>query len=259
MPSKSAGCCWNLEYNVSAIKPPDRLVRRLGRRESRCFGRRIGYSDVPPSTSPRLSTGLIVNEFCCSLRGSGPGAWRTVHAVGCAVRRTPADSRVHPWTTASSLVREDHRAPWWSRSSGTRSVPATRRPARPARPTPLEHMMFKGSLQTRPRRGLAHPARPRRRGKRLHQRRLHRLLPGAGRVTAWPWPELEADRLASLLPAGRRVRPRNRGDQGRTPPCAPTTSRPRWPTSASRPWPTRPAATATRPSAGWRSRAHDRG
>ena len=62
--------------------------------------------------------------------------------------------------------------------------------------------------------------------------------------------ELEADRLASLrLPPEEFAREIEVIRKNAA--CAPTTSPARWPTSASRPSPIPPAATATRPSAGW--------
>src|SRR5471032_649478 len=88
----------------------------------------------------------------------------------------------HEFTLDNGLkvvVREDHRAPvvvsqvWYKVGSSYET------PGQTGLSHALEHMMFKGSAKVGP--GEASLIlRPGRRRKRLHQRRLHRLLPSAG-------------------------------------------------------------------------------
>ena len=68
------------------------------------------------------------------------------------------------------IVREDHRAPvvvsqvWYKVGSSYET------PGKTGLSHALEHMMFKGSNKVGPWRSLVDPARPRRPGKRFHQR-----------------------------------------------------------------------------------------
>ena len=96
------------------------------------------------------------------------------------------------------------------------------------------------------------PDRRQRRGKRLHQSRLHRLFPDAGKERLELSFRLEADRMRHLLlkPEGRE-QGSSGGDRGT--PAAPKTSPVTDQRGGSTPPPTSPAPTVTRSSAGCRT------
>ena len=159
----------------------------------------------------------------------------------------------HEFTLDNGLkvvVREDHRAPvvvsqvWYKVGSSYET------PGQTGLSHALEHMMFKGSEKVGP--GEAS----------LILRDLgaeenaftsddytayYQVLARDRLGVAF---ELEADRMASLRLPADEFAAKSRSSR-KSAACAPTTSRCPRPTSASRRWPTRPAATTRRPSAGW--------
>ncbi len=156
-------------------------------------------------TPARRRAGLLLGSLLSAAYGPG--------------RRTPAHPRVQPRQRP-----EGHRPRGPPRAGG--GFPALvqgrlqLRDTRPHRPVPRPRTHdVQGQPQARPRRSLAGAARPRCGRERLHHRRLHRLLPGAG-----PRPPAGGAGAGSRPhgppgPAGRPVQERDRGDQGGAPPA----------------------------------------